>query len=185
MEKSSFNDEFVKKYSNLVYAAIQNRVKKCGMALSHEEVLDIRQDLFISILEGGKLDNVQNPESIPYWLAIASGNAAMQYLRKQHRREPVKPVSLFELIGGAEIIDLIPASGPGPSDSLGKDELSKKLDESIESLPIKEKLIIKLNLLHDKKYDEIADMLNLPKGTVSNYIKRAKEKLKRDLEEFR
>lgn len=185
MEKGSFNDEFVKKYSNLVYMAIRNRVKKCGMLLSHEEVLDIRQDIFISILEGGKLDAVQNPESIPYWLAIVSGNAAMWYLRKQHRREPVKSVSLFDLIGEAEIIDLIPASGPGPSDAIYKDELSGKIDESIESLPIKEKLIIKLNLLHDKKYEEIADMLNLPKGTVSNYIKRAKEKLRRDLEEFK
>lgn len=185
METGGLNDEFVKKYSNLVYAAIQNRVKKCGMLLSHEEVLDIRQDIFASLWENGKLGAVQNPESVPYWLAIVSGNAAMQYLRRQYRHEPVKPVPLFDLIGGREIIDLIPSSGDDPSDALSKDELAKKIDESIESLPTKEKLIIKLNLLHDKKYEEIADMLNIPTGTVSNYIKRAKEKLKRRLKGFR
>lgn len=185
MEKSDIHGKFVKKYSNLVYAAIQNRVKKCGMQLSHEETLDIRQDVFRSIWKNGSLEAIQNPESIPYWLAIVSGNAAMQYLRKEHRRQPVKPVSLFDSIARTELIDLIPSPGTTPSDSIYADELSKKIDESIESLPVKEKLIIKLNLLHDKKYEEIAEMLGLPKGTVSNYIRRAKEKLKKALEEFR
>lgn len=185
MENGGFNDEFVKKYSNLVYAAIQNRVRKCGMTISHEEALDIRQDVFTSILERGQLDAIESRGSLPYWLAIVSGNAAMQYLRRQHRREPVKPASIFDSIEGSKIIDLIHSSELNPIDSMRKDELSKRMDESIESLPVKEKLIIKLHLLHDKKYDEIASMLNIPKGTVSNYIKRAREKLKKDLEEFR
>lgn len=185
MDEGHFTNQFVKKYSKLVYTAIERRLIGCGLTLPREEILDIRQDLFTSICEGNKLDKIQNPDSIPYWVAIVSGNAAMQYMRNRRRIEPVKPVSLSDKIGETELIELIPSSGLSPSEELGKDELSGRIDDAIESLNAKEKLIIKLNLLHDKKYEEIADMLSLPKGTVSNYIKRAKEKLKKHLREFK
>lgn len=185
MEDGRFNDEFVKKYSRLVHVAIEKRLRKCGISLPSEEIRDIRQDVLISIWEGKKLDNIQNPDSIPYWIAIVSGNAAMQYLRGRRRTEPEKTVSLFDKIGELEVMGLIPSTGTSPSEEIGRDELSKKIDEAMDALSAKERLIIKLNLLHDKKYEEIADMLSLPRGTVSNYIKRAKEKLKGHLEEFR
>ena len=183
MNEGSFTDQFVKKYSKLIYTAIERRLRSCGLALGHEEILDIQQDLLTSICEGKKLDKIQNPDSIPYWIAIVSGNAAMQYMRNRRRIEPEKPVSLSDKIGETELIELIPSSGLSPSEELGKDELSERIDDAMASLPAKEKLIIKLNLLHNKKYKEIADILNLPKGTVSNYIKRAKEKLKKHLKE--
>ena len=185
MDEDPFISQFVKKYSKLVYTAIERRLRGYGLTLPREEIFDIRQDLFTSICEGRKLDKIQNPDSIPYWVAIVSGNAAMQYMRNRRRIEPGKPVSLSDKIGETELIELIPSSGLTPSEELGKDELSERIDDAIESLPAKEKLIIKLNLLHDKKYEEIADILSLPKGTVSNYIKRAKEKLKKHLREFK
>ena len=81
-------------------------------------------------------------------------------------------------------MELIPSTGLNPSDELAKNELSKKIEEAVDALPTKEKLIIKLNLIYEKKYDEIAKILNLPKGTVSSYIKRAKEKLRCALKDF-
>ncbi|MCX5678351.1 MAG: sigma-70 family RNA polymerase sigma factor [Candidatus Omnitrophica bacterium] len=185
MDKDPFTSQFVKKYVKLVYTAIEKRLRGCGITLGHEEILDIQQDILASICAGKKLNNVRNPDSIPYWIAIVSGNAAMQYMRNRRRIEPEKMVSLSDKIGETELIELIPSSGPTPPEELGKDELSEKIDEAMERLPPKERLIIKLNLLHDKKYEEIADILNLPKGTVSNYIKRAKGKLKKHLEEFK
>ena len=77
MEDGYFNDEFIKKYSKLVQAAIEKRLRKSGISLPIEEVRDIQQDVFTSIWEGKKLDKIRGPESIPYWIAIVSGNAAM------------------------------------------------------------------------------------------------------------
>jgi predicted transcriptional regulator len=44
--------------------------------------------------------------------------------------------------------------------------------------------MIELHLTHDKRYDEIADLLGVPQGTVSSYIKRARERLKTAIKDF-
>ena len=49
---------------------------------------------------------------------------------------------------------------------------------AIGSLKPKEKMIIKLNLLHGMKHRDIADALKMPVNTVSTMIARAKEDLK-------
>lgn len=185
MNDLRFNDQFVKKYSDLIYAAIKRRLKGSGFNLPHEEILDIQQEVFASMLEDDKLGKVLNAASVPYWIAIVSGNAAMQYMRRRRRVEPKNVVSLFDTIGETEISELIPSSVLMPSEKMCKDEVSAKIDDAIESLEIKEKLIIKLNLMHDKKYEEIAEMLKIPRGTVASYVKRAKEKLKKRLEKFK
>jgi RNA polymerase sigma-70 factor, ECF subfamily len=184
MCEGHFGDKFVKTYSKLVYTAIYRRLKGYGIILPHEEILEIQQEVLISIWEGKKLDAIRDPESIPYWVAMVSGNAAMQYMRKLRRMEPENPILLSDKIEESGLIDAIPSLGLNPSEELDKYELSARIDDAIESLPVKEKLIIKLNLLHDKKYEEIAEMLNLPIGTVSNCVKRAKEKLKAYLNGF-
>jgi RNA polymerase sigma-70 factor, ECF subfamily len=181
MHEAHFNENFVKIYSKLIYTAIYRRLKGCGIILGHEEILDIQQEVLISIWEGKKLDTIRDPESIPYWVAIVSGNAAMQYMRKLHRIEPDSPRLLSGNMAESGLIDIIPSFGPSPSEELDRYELSVRIDDAIESLSVKEKLIIKLNLLHGKKYEEIAGILGLPAGTVSNCIKRAKERLKAHL----
>lgn len=184
MNDPDINENYAKIYSNLIYTAIDRRLRGYGITLAREEILDIRQEVLISICEGKKLDKIRDPASIPYWIAIVSGNTAMQYMRKQRRIETERPISLFDKAGASEMIGLIPSSGPCASEELERDELSRKIDAAIESLPEKEKLIIKLNLLHDKKYEEIAEILKIPRGTVASYIKRAKERLKKRLKDF-
>lgn len=184
MSDAHNSDQFIRQYSKLVYTAVERRLRGHGLTPGHEEVSDIQQEVLMSIWEDKKLDKIQNPDSIPYWVAIVSGNAAMQYMRRQRRMDPKKPVSLFDKIGETELMDTIPSSGLSPSEELDRAELSEKIDAAIDSLSVRQRLIIKLNLLHDKKYDEIADILKLPRGTVSNYINRAKEKLRQRLKEF-
>lgn len=175
----------IEKYSNLISASIENRLKKYGYSLPCQDIEDIRQNVLASIWKDNKLESVRNRRNISYWLAIVSGNMAMLYVRSTLRKEPVKPVSIFDKIDETELLELIPSTELNPSDELAKNEISKKIAKEIDSLPPKEKFIIKLHLLYDKKYDEISGILNLPEGTVSSYIKRAKEKLRKRLKEFR
>lgn len=174
----------VRKYSRLIDIAIDRRLKKYNFTLPREDMEDIRQNVLSSIWEGGKLESVRNPESLPYWLAITSGNHAMEYLSRERRITPPRAVSIYDKIGEKELSEILPSGKPGQDDELARNEISEKIDEAIGSLPEKEKLIIKLNILHGKKYNEIAGLLGLPNGTVSNYIKRAKGKLQKALKEF-
>ena len=177
--------ELIKKYSNLITISIETRLKNYGFSLPIHDIQDIRQNVLASIWDENKLEGVKNRKNITYWLAIVSGNAAIEYVRKSRKAAPAKPVSLFERLDERGLIELMPSAQLNPTDELIRNELSNKLDETIERLPVNEKLSLKLNLMHDKQYSEIAEILNMPIGSVASYVKRAKERLRRALREFR
>jgi RNA polymerase sigma-70 factor (ECF subfamily) len=181
-ERSSWK-HLIEKYDRLIYASILNRLKKYGFTLPSQDIDDIRQNILTDIWGSRKLETVKNREDISYWLAIVSGNAAMEFVRTGKTREVPKPLSEIE-----ELADKLTEAGCAtvrhPADALSQSELAEKAAKEIERLPPREALIIKLNLYHDKKYGEIARMLGIPRGTVSSYIKRAKEKIREKLKDF-
>ncbi|MCX5712614.1 MAG: sigma-70 family RNA polymerase sigma factor [Candidatus Omnitrophica bacterium] len=175
---------FVRKYSNLVSVAVENRAKKYGFYLIPQDIEDIRQNVFTLIWQDNKLSGVENSDSIAYWIAIVAGNEAMAHLRKRETRESEKAVSIFDKIDEKELAEVLPSDVISPADEAARNEISAKIDDAIKKLGPKERLIIKLHLIHNKKYHEISKMLNIPKGTVSSYVKRAKEELKERLKKL-
>jgi len=176
--------EFVTKYSGLLSISIVNRLEKYGFHLPAEDIDDIKQDILASLWKDGKLKDVRNRQDISYWLAMVAGNKAITYLRKKRGSKEPQPVSIFENIGEKSLEELIESPLPCPSEELAADELAARIESEIDALAAKERLIIKLNILYGKKHDEIADILNMPSGTVSSCIKRAKDKLRKKLQEF-
>lgn len=174
---------FTKRYSGLIHASIENRLKKYGFTLSREDVEDIHQNVLASIWNDAKLADVRDRDNISHWLAIVAGNSAIEYVRKNLTHKEARPLSLLDKIGEKEFCDLVPSVHPDPADESICNEVSKMIEESIDALPEKERLIMKLNLFHDKTHDQIACILDLPKGTVSSYVKRAKERLRKDLKD--
>lgn len=171
------------KYSPLIYASINNRLKKYGFTLPYQEIEDIRQNVLMIVWRDRKLDTVRNRQDISYWLAIVSGNIAVEYMRTRSARDSQRLVPLPDEPADGSA-DKVLHCGFDPLEKLMGKEASKKIEKSIEILPPKERLIIELNIYHDKKYHEIAELLHMPKGTVSSYIKRAKAKLKRHLKDL-
>ncbi len=158
-------DSLIGRYTPLIKDAIYNRARKYGVSLPRHEIEDVMQEVLTSIWSGGKLSAVKNRKDISCWLAIVSGNAAVQYLRDRDDAEPLDEEK-------AEAVSAEEAQG---------EEVITEIKTAVEKLPPKERLIIELHLFHDKKYREIADMLDLPEGTVSSYIKRSKARLKKKL----
>lgn len=171
----------VKKYSRLVCVSIENRVKKYGLSASPGDIEDIKQNILTDIWKNNRLESITNCGDISYWISIVSGNAAIEHFRSRQVRQARRTTSLFDKMDEKELREILPSETANPRDELIRAEASNRIDEAIESLPEKEKLMIKLHLIHDKKYREIAEILSVPKGTVSNYIKRAKDKLKESL----
>jgi RNA polymerase sigma-70 factor (ECF subfamily) len=172
---------FVKRYSSLISFSITNRLGKYGFKLPSQEIEDIRQNVFTSIWKGNKLSAVKNRRHVSYWLAVVAGNAAMEYMRTVRAAEaPAREISLDE----KELQELIPSAAETPREACFRNDLQSNIIASINALPRKEKLVMKLHLLYGKRYHEIADILTLPRGTVSSYIKRAREKLRQSLKDF-
>lgn len=177
-------ERLIKKYSGLVYISIENRLKKYGIMASGHDIEEIKQDIFTDIWQNNKLSGVVKCSDISYWMAILSGNAAIEHFRSRPVRQAQKTVSIFDKIGQEELSEFLPSESVGPKDELSRAELETEFEETIESLPEKEKIVIKLHIIYDKGYYEIAEILGMPKGTVSSCIKRAKEKLREALKDF-
>jgi RNA polymerase sigma-70 factor (ECF subfamily) len=160
-------DDLVRKYSPLVYAAIDNRARRYRSPLPRHEIQDIMQDVFSSIWIGAKLGSIRNRDNISCWLAVVAGNGAVGYLRKKDDRE----VQCDDQDKPAEV----------PRD----EEMALEIEKAIEGMAPQESLIMQLNIIYDKKYREISDMLDIPIGTVASCVKRAKDRLRKKLKNYR
>ncbi|HEY8297227.1 MAG TPA: sigma-70 family RNA polymerase sigma factor [Candidatus Baltobacteraceae bacterium] len=74
-------------------------------------------------------------------------------------------------------------SGPTPEQSAIASDEARRLRSAIAALPEKYRTVITLYHLQGKQYDEIAEVLGLPMGTVKTHLFRAKEQLRRILNE--
>lgn len=175
--------QFVKKYSKLVQISISNRLRKYGLPSRVSDIEDIKQNIFSDIWKNSLLASVAGRDDISHWVAMVSGNAAIDYFRAKGARQAMKSVSLSDKVGEHELTDILPSGAAKPGEELARAELSARIDEAVESLPEKEKIVIKLYLVHEKKYHEVAGTLNMPIGTVKSYIKRARERLAAALKE--
>lgn len=172
---------FVKSYSRLISISIKVRLAKYGLDLPRHEEEDIKQSVLSSLWEDDKLREIKDLRSLPYWLSVVSGNTALEYLRKQHGAKAPRMVRLYGCAGAPDVEDILPSMDCGSVCRPGSGEIIIKIEEAIESLRGKEKLISKMNILFGQKYREIAESLKMPEGTVSSCMKRAKEKLRKSL----
>ncbi len=162
----------VKKYTPLISASIAERLRKYGFNPRCEDTDEMRQNVLTSLWEKDKLQSVRNRKSIAFWLAIVSGNEAIDHMRRKIAGGHPKLIDISEIdedIGHND--DVRPQVA----------ELSERVEKHIDQLPLKEKLATKLNLIHGMEYKEISEILGMPIGTVSSYIRRAKERIKTGL----
>lgn len=183
-DKLAWN-EFVRQYSGLVYWAIENRLKKWDYLYTSEDVEEIHQNVFLALWKNNKLEQIKDQKRVAAWLVIVSGNKAADYLRYQKSQTPPNAISIFEEIikkdKAISISDILPSREQDPLSKIKLDEIEKILEDELNSLSAREMIILKLNLLYDKKYREIAKMFNMPLGSVSTALKNIKIKLKRQL----
>ena len=175
---------FIDKYSKLIYISADNRLKRHGFTLPHHDLEDIKQNVLTTLWKDDLLKTVKNRDNISYWLSMVSGNIAIEYMRKRSKDAAFHNITIPEDDSEKYLEKLAAADALQPAGELLKNEASERIESAIDRLPVKEKLIIQLNVLHGKKYAEISEILGIPAGTVSSYIKRVRDKLKKALNEL-
>lgn len=175
----------VEKYSRLVYAAIENRLKKYSIKIPSQDIEDIRQEIFTMIWREDKLKSIKNTDNIAYWIAIVAGNTAMAHMRKPETINFRNSLTIDDADDDNIVCALSDASAALPDEFAKNKETQDRIDRALDSLPSKEKLVMKLLLFHNKKHREIAEILSVPESTVSSHAKRAKEKMRRWLKDIK
>ncbi|MBD3297038.1 MAG: sigma-70 family RNA polymerase sigma factor [candidate division Zixibacteria bacterium] len=142
-----------------------------------DEAADLVQETFMKAF--GSLSSYRFEYRFSTWLYKIAANNAIDYLRKK-RIDALsldKPIETHD----GEVTYEVPDWSTNPEQDLIRRRQAVTISEAIESLPPKYREVIQLRHNQDKSYEEIAEQLNLPVGTVKARIFRARELLKKKL----
>lgn len=155
------------KYQSQVFYAALNIVK------NREFAEDISQDAFLKAYE--KLDTLQDRNHFYPWLKRITVNLALNHYDRGKRIVDIESEdsegSYFDTI----------TTGENPEDFLIKDELKKYVRMFVDGLPERLRTVVVLREVEDMSYEEIAEMLNIPLGTVRSRLFNARQIIKERL----
>jgi len=169
--------ELVEKYHRLVVHVVFRLVSQ-----PHNQE-DICQDVFIKVYQN--LASFKYQSKFSTWIAKIAYTTTLNYLRKEkiiHHNEMKQGYENFEDGNeGLNPFDLIHTSDPSPLEKIEKRDISNLIYKNIEKLPTPYVTIITLYHLEQMSYQEIAEIMDLPEGTVKSYLFRGRKKLKESL----
>jgi RNA polymerase sigma-70 factor (ECF subfamily) len=147
------------------------------MLKNRDDAEDLAQDVFIKVF--GMLDRYDERYAFRSWLFKIASNQCIDFIRKNR----VKLLSLDEPLAykGEEIERQFPADGPTPAERLEEKELGVVLREVTDELPPHYRSMIVLRHQEHLSYEEIAQLMELPLGTVKARIHRARAMMKEKL----
>jgi RNA polymerase sigma-70 factor (ECF subfamily) len=142
-----------------------------------EAANDLVQETFMKAFSS--LATYRSEYRFSTWLYKIAANSSIDFLRKRriHVLSLDRPVETND--GSMEIE--IPDYSYHPEQDLVRKQQRISIEEAIASLPDKYREVIVFRHQEDKSYEEIADLLNIPVGTVKARIFRARELLKKKL----
>ena len=141
---------------------------------------DITQSAFITAYE--KLHSFRSG-SFKAWLFTIARNRSYDELRRKKRR----PSFSLDDAGAEdrERFDLLPDGAPLPEEALLASEQSERIDQLIGRLPDAFQQVVRLIDIEGLDYQEAAEILNLPLGTVKSRLTRARMKMRSLFEQAR
>jgi RNA polymerase sigma-70 factor (ECF subfamily) len=134
---------------------------------------DICQDVFVKVYQ--HLESFQFGSKLSTWIAKIAYNTCLNYLEK-------KKVLLFDDVSSdGRSMESLPGDTRGPDRLAEEKQTSSLLRKEIKKLPVRYRTIITLYHLDHMSYDEIAEAMELPQGTVKSHLFRARRLLKERL----
>lgn len=164
--------ELVRRYERPVFSLIFRMVR------NRELAEDLSQETFIKVLNA--LDSYRPEYKFSSWVFKIANNAAIDHLR---RRE----LDTLSLEGSphAETPQMVEATalqigerGETQLEEVENKELGGEIERAIAKLRPEYRTCILLRHVEGRAYEEIAEILNLPLGTVKTYIHRARNELR-------
>ncbi|OZG42391.1 RNA polymerase sigma factor RpoE [Aeromonas sp. A35_P] len=170
-DKNAFN-LLVKKYQHKVVNLVARYVNNPG------DVPDVAQETFIKAYRA--LPTFRGESAFYTWLYRIAVNTAKNYLTSQGRRPPSSDVEAeeAEYYGGGEALQEVAT----PENLTLTDEIKRTVFSAIEALPEDLRTAITLRELEGLSYEEIAEIMDCPVGTVRSRIFRAREAIDKKLQ---
>ena len=165
-------DLLVTKYQRKIFRLLSRLVRDPA------EVEDVAQEAFIKAYRA--LPNFRGDSAFYTWLYRIAINTAKNWLVSQGRRAPTSTAADIEdaetFDDGEHLRDL-----NTPDSMLLTKQVGEAVNRAIEGLPEDLKTAIVLREIEGLSYEEIAETMNCPIGTVRSRIFRAREAIAEEL----
>lgn len=158
-------DLLVKKYQHKIIGLIGRYVH------DHSEVQDVAQEAFIKAYRA--LGKFRAESAFYTWMYRIAINTAKNHLVSRGRRPPGSDLDIAD----AEIVDHSGrlADSETPEAAMARDQLEAAVFEAIDDLPDDLRTAITLREFEGLSYEDIANIMQCPVGTVRSRIFRARE----------
>lgn len=147
-----------------------------GLVRDEQDAREIAQEAFLRVHKG--LPQFHGGSSFFTWLYRIVTNLSIDLMRKPSRREA-------ELHFALEVDDaespLLPASDADPYDAVRRGELSERIQSALEQLPPYHRGVILMREVEGMSYEEMAEAMQVSKGTIMSRLFHARKKLQRAL----
>jgi RNA polymerase sigma-70 factor, ECF subfamily len=139
----------------------------------HDEAEDLAQDIFLKLFRS--LATFDRRANFQTWLVSVSRNLCIDHYRSVRKERE----TIDRTVNAA---DLSPISiEVSPHVALERTDLAQHLRRALNDLPQTLRTAVVMRDLQDMSYQEIADRLGLPEGTVKSRINRGRHELARQL----
>jgi len=170
-DKRAF-DLLVTKYQRKLFRLLSRLIRDPA------EIEDVAQEAFIKAYRA--LPNFRGESAFYTWLYRIAINTAKNYLVAQGRRAPTQTETEIEDAENFEDGDSLRTEDT-PDRMLLSKQVAEAVNRAIEELPEELRTAIVLRELEGLSYDEIAESMNCPIGTVRSRIFRAREAVAAEL----
>jgi RNA polymerase sigma-70 factor (ECF subfamily) len=171
--------ELIRRYERPVFSLIYRILR------DRELTEDLSQETFVKVLNA--IDRYDPQYKFSSWIFKIANNAAIDQLRR-------KELDTLSLDGAPDATTRerleattlqIGDAAESPLDELEARELGTAIERAIAALRPEYRSCIILRHIEGRPYEEIAEILDLPLGTVKTYIHRARAELKQSLAPLR
>jgi RNA polymerase sigma-70 factor (ECF subfamily) len=139
----------------------------------HDEAEDLTQDIFLKIFKA--LKTFDRRANFQTWIISISRNLCIDHYRSVRKERQT-------IAREVDTTDLQPASRERTPYALAEhQDLRAMLRQALDTLPVTLRTAVVLRDLQELSYQEIADRLELPEGTVKSRINRGRIELARQL----
>ncbi len=152
------------------FAARRNKLYRIAYAWCHDAALAddlVQETIYKALKNASKLRDVETMDS---WLYRILYNCWQDYLRVKGRN--------------VEFVEMHDEDQPDHSDNYQQSQIVKRVRASIEQLPLSLREVVTLADFAGFSYAQIAEITEVPIGTVMSRLFRARKNLKQQLLEF-